>query len=230
MESSHGSPLYIRVERFMALSQQIGMIRRLRQSEWLVEPFDPFDADTPPLTKVSLSYLRSASIAQKLAARGFGRIDQEEVWERRIDGLIARVKVMDNCNSDPELTFEIEKPEDWVLIVGRHWGDPNEVLDSGGKLFKELQGRLKAFHTGPGLVEWSDHYKPSKRTSGNWTSATAVLGVRIILYYKSWGWEYCIVGKGYKIWNKTPESYSKPVKARSRAERWARAFRNVTVD
>lgn len=190
------------------------------RAEWIVEPFEPFGCDKPPYSQLLLSHLRSRISHEAMERRGFEQNNQ--VWERRQSGLIARIT--DVHSYSESVTFEIVNEGEWRLIVEADWDYPEQALDPGARLFKQVESNQKLLHNGPRIVDWKQHYKPTMNEKGNWTSTTAVPGLRITVF-KDWTWRYCIAADGYQVYSE--REFDSPVKARRPAELWARVFREV---
>ena len=136
------------------------------RSEWIVEPFEPFASEEPPYSKLLHSHLRSRISNEAMERRGFKL--ENQVWERSQSGLIARITDVDSHAEN--VAFEIVKEGEWRLTVEGDWEYPEEALDPGARLFKQVENHLKLFHTGPGIVSWKQHYRPTRNEKGNWTS------------------------------------------------------------
>lgn len=125
------------------------------------------------------------------------------------------------------MQFEILKEGEWRLTVSGDWEYPEEALDPGARLFKQVEGRLGLFHSGPRIVDWHQHYRPTRNERGNWTSTTAVPGLRITLF-RNWAWRYCIAANGFQVYSE--REFVSPVKVCRPAELWARVFRGVVYN
>ena len=179
------------------------------RAEWIVEPFEPFASEKPPYSDLLSSHLRSRISSEAMGRRGFKL--ENQVWERYQSGLIARISDVDSYAES--VVFEIVKEGEWRLTVEGDWEYPEEVLDPGARLFKQVENHLKLFHRGP-----------ARNGNGNWTSTTLVPGLRITLF-RDWTWRYCIAADGYQVYSE--REFDSPVKARRPAELWARVFQRV---
>ena len=200
-------------------SQDLKSLLRQR-AEWIVEPFEPFASEKPPYSNLLSSHLRARISSEAMERRGFKL--ENQVWERCQSGLIARISDVDSYAES--VAFEIVKEREWRLKVEGDWEYPEDALDLGARLFKQVENHLKLFHTGPGIVDWKQHYRPTRNEKGNWTSTTAVPGLRITLF-RDWTWRYCIDANGYQVYSE--QEFDNPVKARRPAELWARVFQRV---
>ena len=165
-------------------SEDLGSVLRDR-AKWIVEPFEPFESDKLPYSQLLLSHLRGRISHKAMERRGFEL--EGQVWERRQSGLVARTTDVDSYAE--RVQFQIVREGEWRLTAEGDWEYPEEALDPSARLFKQVESCLRQLHCGPRIVDWQQHYRPTRNEKGNWTSTTAVLGLRITLF-RDWTWRF----------------------------------------
>lgn len=93
----------------------------------------------------------------------------------------------------------------------------SKTLQAGGR-------PLGPVSNSPRIVDWMQHYKPTRDEKGNWTSTTALPGLRITLF-RDWTWRYCTAANGYQVYSE--RVFDSPVRASRPADLWARVFQRV---
>lgn len=156
----------------------------LRGSEWLVEPFEPFYSENPPKTEGIWFELFQNAYDVSVALR----CEECEQWmgTDELDSF-----VICSCGgSDYRLTLHVGD----LCSVAEV---PLEVSDNDD-LWTEIENKALAFRSAVTpckdhqRANWGQHYRRSMSNPSNWTSDSALPGVRIILF-REWRWRFGIV-------------------------------------
>ncbi len=199
---------------------------RLMDAKWLVKPKDPFASANPPLTRFS-------DETCTMLSKGF----------RPAHGPMERLVWSCNCvtwkNTKGGLTCWISNYSSARLEVGIDglWRlsptslkdfSLSEGLDIGASLFRDVQQELR--RPSQPLTKLKEHYH--KTNKGNWTSASAVPGLRITVFREYLGgFKFCVMGSGWKVYGNAVNDriYRTPGEARQDAERLASKLRNLRI-